>query len=369
MTDNLPDEPVMNLTLQNESQCWGYNLVSSVPIQSGYYLTNEFNNATYYPDGNNLSDGESAGFDFVTSTSIPQVPVFAYGLYKVTNNINNKYFYIDYRDYRAGYLEKYEPPFDGNPMDVRIFYDGNFSFWDFSPPVNYESVSVGDVLRIWDIKGKGIPQTYFFPNFWSNALAVVNNGSGNPKLVWSAYPSANLVVKKYRIYRAVTQNTYPPPTPSFSLLNEVSPTTFEYTDLDCLIGGFLNLHYKITALVEDPELGTTTETSATNIEEVDGVFYKKGIKSNNKVNISLLSNYPNPFNPKTNISFHLNNSSYVTLSVYDVLGNLVSKLIDENKNEGIHQVTFDGSSLSSGVYLLVLMSDGKMISKKMILSK
>jgi len=96
MTDNLPDEPVMNLTLQKELQCWGYNLVSSVPIQSGYYLTNEFNNATYYPDGNNLSAGESAGFDFVTSTSIPQVPVFAYGLYKVTNNVNNKYFYIDY---------------------------------------------------------------------------------------------------------------------------------------------------------------------------------------------------------------------------------------------------------------------------------
>jgi len=352
----------MTFTADNQSQCWGDS--------PDYYLTNEFNHATYHPSQNN--DPLYAGFNFVTSID-NGYPAIAYGLYKISNNLNNTYFYVDYRDQRAGFYSLLPPVPIGHSIDVWFKFDANNNFFEYSNDPNdydYNQINKGDVLKIWDIKGKGIPQTHLFPGFWSNALAVVNNGSGNPKLVWSAYPSSNLVVKKYRVYRAVTQNTYPPPTPNFSLLKDnISPSTFEYTDLNYALGGNLRLYYKITAMVEDPELEIITETSASNIKEVGGGFYKTGNASKITETIHFLNNYPNPFNPKTNISFHLTKNTHVILNVYNVLGNLVSKLIDENKSEGIHQISFDGSSISSGVYLLVLMAEGKIISKKMLLSK
>jgi hypothetical protein len=65
---------------------------------------------------------------------------------------------------------------------------------------------------------------------------------------------------------------------------------------------------------------------------------------------ALLQNYPNPFNPSTTITFELPKSSEVTLRVYDILGREVSVLVNERRDAGYHEVKFDGSGLSSGVY-------------------
>jgi hypothetical protein len=61
-------------------------------------------------------------------------------------------------------------------------------------------------------------------------------------------------------------------------------------------------------------------------------------------------NFPNPFNPSTTIRYELPKSSVVTLSVYDVLGREVSVLVNERKEAGTHEVTFDAHGSSSGVY-------------------
>ena len=65
---------------------------------------------------------------------------------------------------------------------------------------------------------------------------------------------------------------------------------------------------------------------------------------------SLSQNYPNPFNPSTTINYELPVSSDVRLSVYDLLGREVSVLVDERRDAGVHEVTYDGSHLASGVY-------------------
>ncbi len=65
---------------------------------------------------------------------------------------------------------------------------------------------------------------------------------------------------------------------------------------------------------------------------------------------ALAQNYPNPFNPSTTIRFELPVSSDVRLGVYDVLGREVSALVNERRDAGVHEVKFDGSGLSSGVY-------------------
>ena len=66
---------------------------------------------------------------------------------------------------------------------------------------------------------------------------------------------------------------------------------------------------------------------------------------------SLSQNYPNPFNPVTQVKYDLPKQGFVTLKVFDVLGREVSKLVNEVKTPGSYIVDFDGTSLSSGVYL------------------
>ncbi|MCH7723743.1 MAG: T9SS type A sorting domain-containing protein [Bacteroidetes bacterium] len=78
-------------------------------------------------------------------------------------------------------------------------------------------------------------------------------------------------------------------------------------------------------------------------------------------------NYPNPFNPMTNIRFRTSNFGFVALKVYDVLGNKIRTLVNEEKPAGEYQVTFNGSGLASGVYVYRIKTNGKIISKKMIL--
>ena len=88
----------------------------------------------------------------------------------------------------------------------------------------------------------------------------------------------------------------------------------------------------------------------------------------------LSQNYPNPFNPTTEIRFALPKSSNVKLVIYDVMGRLVSTLVDQNMSVGSHRVTWNGRELSgkvaaSGVYFYHLQTEGFSSTKKMVLMK
>ena len=64
----------------------------------------------------------------------------------------------------------------------------------------------------------------------------------------------------------------------------------------------------------------------------------------------LEQNYPNPFNPTTNFEFRIADLGFVSLKIYDVLGNEITTLINKELPSGIHKVEFDGSGLPSGTY-------------------
>ncbi len=84
---------------------------------------------------------------------------------------------------------------------------------------------------------------------------------------------------------------------------------------------------------------------------------------------SLVQNYPNPFNPSTTIKYELPTSSMVRLSVYDILGREVSVPVNERRDAGVHEVKFDASGLSSGVYLYRIEVGSFVETKKLILMK
>jgi hypothetical protein len=83
----------------------------------------------------------------------------------------------------------------------------------------------------------------------------------------------------------------------------------------------------------------------------------------------LSQNYPNPFNPITTISFSIPSSGFTTLKVYDILDNEVATLVNEEKPAGNYKVSFDASSLSSGIYFYRLRADSFIETRKIILSK
>jgi hypothetical protein len=84
---------------------------------------------------------------------------------------------------------------------------------------------------------------------------------------------------------------------------------------------------------------------------------------------SLDQNYPNPFNPSTNIVFSIQKPGNVKLSVYNLLGQEIAILMNENMAAGSHSLQFDATDLTSGLYFYRLESNQQMITKKMLLLK
>jgi hypothetical protein len=80
-------------------------------------------------------------------------------------------------------------------------------------------------------------------------------------------------------------------------------------------------------------------------------------------------NYPNPFNPSTQIKFGLKESDFVTLKIFNILGNELSTVVHGYKSAGNHTVNFDASGLSSGVYFYRITAGNYSEIRKMILEK
>jgi hypothetical protein len=106
--------------------------------------------------------------------------------------------------------------------------------------------------------------------------------------------------------------------------------------------------------------------------DIDGTFdysFVIAVVIATPMNYELEQNYPNPFNPITTISWQMATSSFVTLKVYDVLGNELELLVSENKDAGYHHIKFDASEYGSGIYFYHLQTGSFSEVKKMNLIK
>ena len=83
----------------------------------------------------------------------------------------------------------------------------------------------------------------------------------------------------------------------------------------------------------------------------------------------LYNNYPNPFNPSTKIKYQVPSISDVTIRIYDVLGNEIETLVNQEKTAGTYEVEFNSEGISSGIYLYKITAGDFTQTKKMILLK
>ncbi len=105
--------------------------------------------------------------------------------------------------------------------------------------------------------------------------------------------------------------------------------------------------------------------------DLDGSFtYSKEITLESHPDVfSLSQNYPNPFNPVTRINYSIPEQSFVTLIIYNILGQKVSTVVNEIKPSGNYIVEIDGSKFASGVYIYQLTSGKNILIRKMLLLK
>ncbi len=108
------------------------------------------------------------------------------------------------------------------------------------------------------------------------------------------------------------------------------------------------------ALIDHLSLGGTSD-----VEQIN----------HNPSDYSLKQNYPNPFNPSTTIEFSIPQESFVQLKVFDILGNEVATLANENYSVGNYKADFNGDNLPSGLYIVRITAGNFIQTKKMMLLK
>ncbi len=109
-----------------------------------------------------------------------------------------------------------------------------------------------------------------------------------------------------------------------------------------------------------PDIGADEYYASTAVQ-VENELHKQGF--------SLSQNYPNPFNPSTAISYSIAEPGFVTLKVYDILGNEIATLVNEEKSVGSYHATFNAAEIPSGVYIYKLQSGFISLVKKLVLLK
>jgi len=129
---------------------------------------------------------------------------------------------------------------------------------------------------------------------------------------------------------------------------------YSFTDNIRLVNNVYKIYYRLKQIDFDGTYEYSNEVTI-EISQPDSYLLKQ--------------NFPNPFNPSTIISWQLPESKFVTLKIYDVLGNEVASLINEEKPAGNYEVEFNATNLSSGIYYYKLVAGDFIDVKKMVLLK
>ncbi|MFZ2863429.1 MAG: T9SS type A sorting domain-containing protein, partial [Ignavibacteriaceae bacterium] len=200
---------------------------------------------------------------------------------------------------------------------------------------------------------KGKPSRYDL-NLGYNLSLHTSTVVGEPiTLYWNEHP--NTYVTKYQIWRKEKYNGV---TSDPHLLATVNRGTTSFTDDDFYYTTIKNqymLYYDVRPyyIIENSyaeALWMPVFAEYPMYKTADSTLILSSGYDN------FISNHPNPFNPITNISYSIKDAGLVNIRVFDVIGNEIATIVNEEKNPGKYEVTFDASALSSGVYLYTITS-------------
>lgn len=198
---------------------------------------------------------------------------------------------------------------------------------------------------------------------------ITITGPGFPKITWD---DNSVTEDGYLVERQFNSG-------SWSVLDDLSPNTEQYTDYDykCLGGGSGSYSYRIQGYNDGGETysAITTLLLSTCEEMLRVVQATPSIEAQTMEQVDLAGRtaleaaHPNPFNPTTTIRYELAEAGPVQLVVYNVLGREVAVLVDHDQAAGVHDVYFEASHLPSGLYIVRLKAAHQQFSRTMLLAK
>lgn len=230
----------------------------------------------------------------------------------------------------------------------------------------YSLVFMGDDLD--DLKAKSLIAQAFFDSgfdlspyedeYFRPFLTSFETEDNNIMLSWHIDQEADDLFLHYR------QMTVPPADwQTVELETDVDNYVLEDLEYD------IRYQFKIAAEYDGLYLESSTQNLKPTVTSVDGDYFLKPYEGSR-----LVGNYPNPFNPETRIVFYLEKPSRVNLEIYNIRGQLVTSLADQDYDSGLHHVIWNGKDLNnnevaSGVYFSRFKSSDTKETGKLLLLK
>ena len=248
---------------------------------------------------------------------------------------------------------------DQNRLYNNVFY--KFSHWsdESTAAINIITASQTETITAYydAINPPSAPQN----------LSVTESSNEHPLLSWDA--NSEPEVSKYNVYMQENYN-------GWNLVGSSTSTSYEDVGVTTTYRHGDDIYYKITAVnIHDKVPGDDDEyeleSDYSNTVEIEARL-EKNIKEGEIVEdmpkeYALNSNYPNPFNPTTQISYQIPNDGFVNLTVYNSLGQEIAALVNKQQSIGRYTVQFNANNLSSGIYFYRIAAGEFNSVKKMLL--
>ena len=210
----------------------------------------------------------------------------------------------------------------------------------------WRPVTAGNVQFAYTVHGiPGIPPPPAPTNF-----TITNPGGSFPNFTWNASSTAT----SYNIYRKCFNGYFGDCTSSYQVQATTSGTSWtDYSVSQNFPGQEDTYRYAVKAF------NSSGGSPYSNSVDVDGQpSFQKQISKQTPEFFALRENFPNPFNPSTQLKFELPEAAEVSIKVYNIMGQEVATLINDQMIAGFHTTTFKADNLSSGVYIASLTAIG-----------
>jgi len=301
----------LNQSVEQFVDIWNYGSFVDVSAPGFNILT------TDYPTGYRYVNG--------TSFSSPLTAALSGLLLSLNSNLTVQQV-SDYITKSTDKIDATRYPYDGNGWNQYLGY--------------------GRINAYKSVQSPSAPQNLSYTNV-----------SGHPRLSWSA---AEWDVKLYEIWRDLGSG--------YTKIAEVNAPTTTYDDYELVISE--SNPYSAWYYVKAKDLTNLTSTASSSLRVSYYGVQKEGLEIVQiPSNPTLYQNYPNPFNPATTIKYSVPDEQFVSIKLYNGLGQEIATIVEGIKQTGFYQMNFDASHLPSGIYFYTMKSGNTVKTQKMILQK